>query len=189
MLDRGIITKSAKCFLNTLIDFLFYELSPLLHPSASHIYYTEIVESLAMFFEVYFRQLMDQSQDTSLTDLQHFSIIFNLHYLSNSFFPFLLVIFEKSGSIISAETPIDVDDIQQIGFNRIIPEWRKMLRRCQAMASIQTTTYYSRRSKRLAKETYAFGKACLPQGASTSMVMDYSNDAYPVMDTLVRGAL
>lgn len=182
---KGRVTKSAKCFVDTLVDYLFFELSPLLHPLASQIYYTEVVDSVVMFFEVYFRQLMDQSQDSALNDLQHFNIIFNLYYLSFSFFPFLLPIFEKSGFLHHQSADSHERECRLVGFHRIVPEWRKILRRCQAMTNIQISTYYSRRSKQLAKETYAFGKACIPPATSSNLIMDYSNDAYPVMDTLV----
>lgn len=183
-LQRTLKLSRASCvFVETLLNYLFKELSPLLQPPASQIYYTEVVESVAMFFEMHYRHLMDHhSGDAEMTDTQQLGIVGDLHFLAIAFFPFLLHVFE--GCAVVGDGLEEAE--QLVGFQRTIPEWQKMIQRCEAMVSMQLNAFYSRRSKSLAKSTFAFGKHCLPAACYNSwesLVLDYSNDAYPILDT------
>lgn len=198
------LTPSCKRFYEMLILFLT-DLSPLV-PVAL---YPETVQSISNFYEAYFRHLMDLSQDPQYSDQQQLFIINNLHFLANIVLPVIrsILIAEPlqdnhfSRSTASVNLLFSKKEHPQIfRFGRPIPELDKMLRRFGAMVTVMLSDYYQRRATRLAIETYAFGPYSLASvkstvqerrrsmsptsagNASTGFWMDYSSDAYPILD-------
>jgi hypothetical protein len=189
-------------FYKTLLGFLS-DLSPLIPNTL----YPETVESIANFFETFFRHLMDLCHDPQYSDRQQLLILVDIYFLSHHVFPSLRsvltaeplppVTFSNSKSssqaILSNKTAPAI-----FRFGRPIPELDKLQRRLMALFNIVQSSFFQRRARKLAGDTFAFGPASINSkgtnerkrrtttqsigtaGFGTGFWMDYSSDAYPM---------